>query len=73
MWLQETPSGKIARAPNLERFRAELEGARGDATEAPGALGEVVVSVAWGVAAALAVYVTLALQPNLSWGIYAGF
>ncbi|MEL6189601.1 MAG: hypothetical protein AAFU79_33675, partial [Myxococcota bacterium] len=73
MWLLKTSSGKIARAPNLVRFRAEwVPPSRTSAPPAP-RFSPTLVSMAWGVAVGVALYVMLVLRPNLSWGIYAGF
>jgi hypothetical protein len=74
MWLQKTTSGKIARRPNLDRFR-ELEAAR--AAAAPpipdAGMAGVLEAVAWGALAAVAILVIVALQASLSWGLYSGF
>ena len=73
MWLLKTTSGKIARRPNLERFRSELAPAA--KAEAPAASRGLnfVESVLWTALLAIALYIGWALQPGLSWGIYAGF
>jgi acyl-CoA synthetase (AMP-forming)/AMP-acid ligase II len=75
MWLQKTTSGKIARHPNLERFRAieatrSATATRPNPAAAPAGWLEVVV---WGAITALAIVVILALRANLSWGLYSGF
>ena len=75
MWLQKTTLGKIARRPNLERFRA-LEAAKVVAS-AQATLAEAKAHplevVAWGVLMALAIAVITAMGANHSFGIYAGF
>lgn len=71
MWLLKTTSGKIARAPNLARFREEH--ARAEPSAAPRRGTGFWASVGWGLLIGLALYVLLVLRPNASWGIYAGF
>jgi hypothetical protein len=73
MWLIKTTSGKIARQPNLDRFRREVPQVAGLPLPAWTARASVAETVAWALALAVALYLLLALQPNLSWGIYAGF
>ena len=68
MWLLKTTSGKIARRPNLERYRQELAGKQ----PIPASTG-LPRMLAWTFIVALAIYLILALQPNASWGVYAGF
>ena len=81
-WLVKTTSGKIARRPNLDRYRAELAGksaaelaAEPSAKPAAGtqAAAGPLTLVAVTFVLALAFYLILALQPNASWGVYAGF
>jgi acyl-CoA synthetase (AMP-forming)/AMP-acid ligase II len=67
MWLQKTTSGKIARRPNLERFRAI------GATRAPGAPPTLLAVVAWGALVAAAIVVMMALEASSSFGFYANF
>ncbi|MBF0502547.1 MAG: AMP-binding protein [Candidatus Riflebacteria bacterium] len=71
-WLHKTSSGKIARNPNLERYRSEGAGfpAIIQPAEPVYPLWE---TLGWGALIALAVFLILILQPNWSWGIYAGF
>lgn len=78
MWLLKTSSGKIARAPNLERFRAEQAASGPPAsaasqTRSPGPIAITASTLFFGFLVALALYAAIALEPNLSWGIYAGF
>jgi hypothetical protein len=63
-WLLKTTSGKIAHQPNLQRFREQKERAPRISVPAAIALGALV---------AIAIYLAIAFEPNLSWGIYAGF
>jgi len=73
-WLIKTTSGKIARTPNLERFRAELAPkARESAPPAELAKVHWATACAWGLLAGITIYLLLALQPSLSWGVYANF
>jgi hypothetical protein len=68
MWLQKTTSGKIARRPNLDRFR-ELQATWARAADRASPLE----AVGWGVLLAVAIVVILALQANFSWGLYSSF
>ncbi len=82
-WLVKTTSGKIARRPNLDRYREELAGksaaepasapATDAAAETQAAAAGPLTLVAVTFVLALAFYLILALQPNASWGVYAGF
>lgn len=73
-WLEKTSSGKLARGPNLERWRRE-EAARAPTTapqDGPGEPGWL-ESLAWAAGTAGLLYLAVVLAPNWSWGVYAGF
>jgi acyl-CoA synthetase (AMP-forming)/AMP-acid ligase II len=71
MWLQKTSSGKIARLPNLERYRRQWGRTLSRAPHS--ASPSWVESGIWAAALAVALYLLLLLQTNRSWAIYAGF
>ena len=83
MWLLKTTSGKIARQPNLDRFREQFgtrnqEEATRECERMP--YGAVAVSplglmatLGWSLAVAVTIYLLTMSQTNVSWGIYAGF
>jgi acyl-CoA synthetase (AMP-forming)/AMP-acid ligase II len=72
MWLLKTTSGKIARSPNLERFRQEMSETAEARTDEPGGF-PLLSTLGWGFLLAAALYTIFLFQPNLSWGVYAGF
>jgi fatty-acyl-CoA synthase len=75
MWLLKTTSGKIARRPNLDRFRTELAPPASPLKETPETSRGLALAqtLAWSLLLATALYISMALLPGLSWGIYAGF
>jgi fatty-acyl-CoA synthase len=78
LWLLKTTSGKIARAPNLERYRKEFQDRSDQSAPAPVPRvavrrASVAATVGWSLLIAFALYLLVALQPSLSWGVYAGF
>lgn len=73
MWLAKTTSGKIARQANLVRLRTELAIAPNLSSDFESPSPSWRDTALWGAAAALALFVLLTLQQNLSWGVYAAF
>jgi len=84
MWLLKTSSGKIARQPNLDRYKQELLTPK--VTSSPKSLrsSEKILSrfpvllqqFVWSLAIALAIYfflLTILIGANKSWNLYAGF
>jgi fatty-acyl-CoA synthase len=68
MWLQKTTSGKIARRPNLDRYR-ELLATRARTADRASPLE----AAGWGALLAVAIVVILALEASFSWGLYSRF
>ncbi len=73
MWLLKTTSGKIARTPNLERYRAEFRSAPALAQHGEAARASLLSTALASFVVALALYLYFALQVNASWGVYAKF
>ena len=76
MWLPKTTSGKIARQAAKQRYLDTLHPATQKASAGPPAPPEPLALPAF-VACCLALagvlWLALALAPNPSWGVYAGF